>query len=76
MAAEDERAAKKIGRRAQQAFVQGRRVFAPRLTNPHPSWARQIETIEAEGWRLEHWALSLNTWFVTVAHPVFRRADG
>jgi len=76
MAGVDERAVAKMASDARDAVAQGDALFVPRLAKPDSSWGRQIAAIEAEGWHLEHWTLSLNSWFNTVAHPVFRRAGG
>lgn len=71
-----ERAVARMASDARDALAQGDAVFVPRLTKPNSSWGRQVAAIEAEGWHLEHCAVSLNGWFVPMAHPVFRRAEG
>lgn len=64
------------GKAAASAATAGLPVFAPILRargfGDADEWSRQIDVIEAQGWRLEFWAVDSNR--PAAAHPVFRRA--
>lgn len=68
---------------AERAAEAGRRLFTPRLNTPMTQhgmsgdiadWGLMIDGVEAAGWRLEHWAVGLDTKGRAEAYPVFRRA--
>ena len=68
---------------ARRAATEGRTVFAPRLNTPITQhafsgviagWAEMIEAIEAEGWRLDQWAVCTDQKDRPEAYPLFRRA--
>jgi hypothetical protein len=73
---------------ARRAVEEGRTVFAPMLNVPITQqysatvsgavtgWAEMIESIEAEGWRLEHWAIGQDMKGRPQAYPLFRRNPG
>jgi hypothetical protein len=73
---------------ARDAALRGERVFVTVLHSGavtdagsgelqvRTEWARRIDAIEANGWRLEHWSISLDGKGNPVGVPVFRRREG
>lgn len=68
---------------AEKAVAAGQTVYTPRLNMPGSQvglsagitdWALMIEAIEAAGWRLEHWAIGMDTKGRGEAYPLFRRS--
>lgn len=71
-----------LARDAQHAIEDGRRTFTPLLNTPAfnaglsgaiDTWSTMIDAIEAEGWRLEHWAIGQDKQGKPQAYPLFRR---
>lgn len=72
-----------MGADARRAYEAGMFVFAPRLktgsgtqhtfSGPNASWAEMVEAVEAEGWRLDFWAVCTDEKGRPEAHPLFRR---
>jgi len=60
---------------ARLAIERGQHTYCPVLAKPSglagslDTWALAIDAIEAEGWRLEHWATAEGG----TARPIFRR---
>lgn len=72
-----------IGKEARKAAEDGRALFAPKLNTPMTQhglsgsisgWAEMIESIESEGWRLDHWSVAMDGKGRPEAYPLFRRA--
>lgn len=68
---------------ARKAIEDGRQVFAAMFNTPAmrlglsgsiDDWSMMIDVIEAEGWHLDHWAVSLDRRGRPQAYPLFRRA--
>jgi hypothetical protein len=68
---------------AKAAFDNGRRYFTPALVTTYfglgrsrgmDDWSYFIRLIEDEGWKLEHWEVSVPTTAAAIAFPVFVRA--
>ncbi len=71
-----------LSEEAARAAAEGRTVFAPMLNTPvtHHTmsgsvagWAEMIESIEAEGWRLDEWSVAADDKGRPQAYPLFRR---
>lgn len=67
---------------ARKARESGRQVFAAVLNSPGlrpdmsggiDQWADMIDTVEAEGWRLEQWTVAQDPKGRPQAYPLFRR---
>jgi len=70
-----------VATEAARAREEGRTVFAPRLnagstnagmTGSVSGWAEMIESIEAAGWALYHWSVSVDQKGRAEAYPLFR----
>lgn len=68
---------------AQKAADGGAVVFTPRLNYPSSmhgmtgnisDWGEMIAAVEAVGWRLDQWAVGLDSKGRPEAYPLFRRA--
>lgn len=71
-----------VATEAERAVNEGRMVFTPMLNTPASQhtmsgsvagWAEMIEAVEAKGWRLEQWSVSLDAKSRPQAYPLFRR---
>lgn len=66
---------------AREAYASGHTVFAARFNRKLaknggslPDWSESIESVEAEGWTLTHWAVAGGA-VTPEAYPVFRRRE-
>lgn len=75
--------AKLVGQ-SRLAYERGARVFAAKLKvsawNPPDHgeiemFGESIDAVEAEGWRLDQWAIAADSGGAACGYPVFRRAD-
>ncbi|AXQ62865.1 hypothetical protein SEA_ANGELIQUE_34 [Gordonia phage Angelique] len=63
----------KLSLAAAKARQGGELCFVPEIANAS-NFAPCIAAIEAQGWRLEHWAVESAVSGLVSAYPVFRRA--
>lgn len=74
--------AQTLAAEASRAMAEGRAVFTPMLNTPMTQhtmsgsvagWAEMIESVEAQGWAMYHWAVGLDAKGRPQAYPLFRR---
>lgn len=69
---------------AAKARDAGRRVFVAQMRSPLTKteawsggiddWSQMVDAVEAQGWRLDRWAVTLDAKGRPAAYPLFRRA--